>query len=170
MEVNGQKVKISIWVRSFQLPRASLRSRDFHPRFVFPLAYMYSFCCCRTLQAKSASAPSPRRTTAARRASSLVRVYPSLCSSCFFSESTTLAHRRCGETALARVYIYIVYDVSSRESFRGISRWLEELEDHAQSDIVKIIVGNKVDKVTSNLFIPFFRVFVRPAFADMQLL
>jgi hypothetical protein len=50
----------------------------------------------------------------------------------------------------ARIYahIYIVYDVSSRESFRAIPRWLEELEKRAQPDIVKILVGNKVDKVT----------------------
>ncbi|KAI0288999.1 P-loop containing nucleoside triphosphate hydrolase protein [Russula brevipes] len=45
----------------------------------------------------------------------------------------------------------LVYDVSIRESFRGISRWLEELETHAQPDIVKIIVGNKVDKEHSRV-------------------
>jgi len=47
--------------------------------------------------------------------------------------------------------VVLVYDVSNRESFRGISRWLEELEDHAQSDIVKILVGNKVDMESSRV-------------------
>jgi hypothetical protein len=64
----------------------------------------------------------------------------------------------------ARIYIYIVYDVSSRESFRDIPRWLEELEKkHAQPDIVKILIGNKVDKVMGT-FVPIhvFTVFCAP--------
>ncbi|KAI0288987.1 P-loop containing nucleoside triphosphate hydrolase protein [Russula brevipes] len=44
--------------------------------------------------------------------------------------------------------VVLVYDVSSRESFRAIPRWLEEVEERAQPDVVKILVGNKVDKVT----------------------
>jgi Ras-related protein Rab-18 len=40
-----------------------------------------------------------------------------------------------------------VYDVSSRSSFDELVRWFRELDTYSSEDIVKIIVGNKVDKV-----------------------
>ena len=40
-----------------------------------------------------------------------------------------------------------VYDVSSRESFEALPRWLEELENYVPPEVVKIVVGNKLDKV-----------------------
>ena len=39
----------------------------------------------------------------------------------------------------------IVYDVTSRESFDSITRWLGEIENHANEKIVLSIVGNKAD-------------------------
>jgi len=39
----------------------------------------------------------------------------------------------------------IVYDVTSRESFDSINRWLGEIENHANEKIVLSIVGNKAD-------------------------
>ena len=42
----------------------------------------------------------------------------------------------------------IVYDVSSRESFEALPRWLEELENYVAPEVVKIVVGNKLDKVS----------------------
>ena len=44
----------------------------------------------------------------------------------------------------------IVYDVSSRESFEALPRWLEELENYVPPEVVKIVVGNKLDKVRNN--------------------
>ena len=43
----------------------------------------------------------------------------------------------------------IVYDVANRESFEALPRWFSELETYVSSSVVKILVGNKVDKVHS---------------------
>jgi len=42
--------------------------------------------------------------------------------------------------------IVLVYDVSSRESFDALPRWYSELETYVSPSVVKIVVGNKVDK------------------------
>ena len=40
-----------------------------------------------------------------------------------------------------------MYDVANRESFEALPRWYSELETYVSSSVVKILVGNKVDKV-----------------------
>jgi hypothetical protein len=52
----------------------------------------------------------------------------------------------------------IVYDVSSRESFEALPRWLEELENYVPPEVVKIVVGNKLDKVSNDPRSFFFRI------------
>lgn len=43
----------------------------------------------------------------------------------------------------------LVYDVSSRASFERLEPWLQELHTYAtKSNIVKMLVGNKIDKVS----------------------
>ena len=42
--------------------------------------------------------------------------------------------------------VILVYDVTSRESFEALPRWYNELETYVSSSVVKILVGNKVDK------------------------
>jgi GTPase SAR1 family protein len=42
---------------------------------------------------------------------------------------------------------FTVYDVSSKESFDALPRWFTELETYVSGSVVKILVGNKVDKV-----------------------
>ncbi|KAH7108334.1 ras-domain-containing protein [Auriculariales sp. MPI-PUGE-AT-0066] len=42
--------------------------------------------------------------------------------------------------------IFLVYDVSSRESFEALPRWFSELEQYVSPSVVKILVGNKLDK------------------------
>ncbi|EPQ53291.1 ras-domain-containing protein [Gloeophyllum trabeum ATCC 11539] len=42
--------------------------------------------------------------------------------------------------------IILVYDVANRESFDALPRWYSELEKYVSSSVVKILVGNKVDK------------------------
>jgi len=42
----------------------------------------------------------------------------------------------------------LVFDVTRKTSFDNIPRWLRELRDHANKDIVLILVGNKSDLVT----------------------
>lgn len=43
---------------------------------------------------------------------------------------------------------YAVYDVSSRASFTALTSWFRELSTYTSPEVVKIIVGNKVDKET----------------------
>lgn len=45
--------------------------------------------------------------------------------------------------------VILVYDVSSRESFQNLETWLNELDMYAtKKDLVKMLVGNKIDKET----------------------
>lgn len=39
----------------------------------------------------------------------------------------------------------LVYDITKKESFDNVERWLKELKDHADSNIVIMLVGNKRD-------------------------
>lgn len=39
----------------------------------------------------------------------------------------------------------LVYDICKPSSFENIARWLKELQDHADSNIVVMLVGNKTD-------------------------
>jgi Ras-related protein Rab-11A len=39
----------------------------------------------------------------------------------------------------------LVYDITKRQSFDHIPRWLEELRNHADKNIVIILIGNKND-------------------------
>lgn len=52
-----------------------------------------------------------------------------------------------------------VYDVSSKETFEGLDVWLNEVDTYAtKKDIVKMLVGNKIDKVLQfTHFTPFPR-------------
>ena len=47
--------------------------------------------------------------------------------------------------------IIVVYDVTNRESFDALPGWFADLDTYAPSTVVKIVVGNKVDKVRSVL-------------------
>lgn len=40
----------------------------------------------------------------------------------------------------------IVYDITSQNTFDSVERWLKELRDHADNQIVIMLVGNKIDK------------------------
>lgn len=39
----------------------------------------------------------------------------------------------------------LVYDISKKGTFENVSRWLKELKDHADANIVIMLVGNKSD-------------------------
>ncbi|KFM83521.1 Ras-related protein Rab-18, partial [Stegodyphus mimosarum] len=42
----------------------------------------------------------------------------------------------------------LVYDVTNRQSFQRLDQWLYELETYStRTNIVKMLVGNKIDKV-----------------------
>lgn len=39
----------------------------------------------------------------------------------------------------------LVYDISKQATYANVNRWLKELRDHADSNIVITLVGNKSD-------------------------
>ncbi|PNX99813.1 ras-related protein RAB2BV-like [Trifolium pratense] len=39
----------------------------------------------------------------------------------------------------------LVYDITKRQTFENVQRWLRELRDHADSNIVIMLAGNKSD-------------------------
>lgn len=39
----------------------------------------------------------------------------------------------------------LVYDISKETTFENVERWLKELRDHADANIVIMLVGNKSD-------------------------
>ncbi|KAI3809080.1 hypothetical protein L1987_25048 [Smallanthus sonchifolius] len=39
----------------------------------------------------------------------------------------------------------LVYDITKRQSFENVTRWLRELRDHADANIVLMLAGNKCD-------------------------
>ncbi|KAF8623278.1 hypothetical protein AX17_007484 [Amanita inopinata Kibby_2008] len=42
--------------------------------------------------------------------------------------------------------VILVYDVANRETFDALPRWYAELETYISTPVIKILVGNKVDK------------------------
>eukprot|EP00042_Codosiga_hollandica_P048992 m.560005 g.560005 ORF g.560005 m.560005 type:complete len:140 (-) comp57785_c0_seq1:207-626(-) len=42
--------------------------------------------------------------------------------------------------------VILVYDVTSRASFQNVVMWLNELEVYSSPSVVKMLVGNKIDK------------------------
>lgn len=48
------------------------------------------------------------------------------------------------------VTFLLVYDTSSRETFDKLEEWLNEVEMYStKKDVIKMLVGNKIDKVIS---------------------
>ena len=41
--------------------------------------------------------------------------------------------------------ILLVYDITDKESFNCIKTWISEIQKYAQSDVVKLLIGNKCD-------------------------
>eukprot|EP01061_Rhynchopus_euleeides_P021247 TRINITY_DN3464_c0_g1_i1.p1 TRINITY_DN3464_c0_g1~~TRINITY_DN3464_c0_g1_i1.p1 ORF type:complete len:199 (+),score=63.15 TRINITY_DN3464_c0_g1_i1:352-948(+) len=41
--------------------------------------------------------------------------------------------------------VVLVYDVTSPQSYEGAKRWMAQVEEHAPSDVVVAVVGNKID-------------------------
>ena len=47
------------------------------------------------------------------------------------------------------MFIFVVYDVTQRDSFASLEMWLTELDTYAtKKDLVKMLVGNKIDKAS----------------------
>lgn len=41
--------------------------------------------------------------------------------------------------------IMLVYDISNEKSFENIVKWLRNIDEHANEDVEKMILGNKCD-------------------------
>jgi len=41
--------------------------------------------------------------------------------------------------------IILVYDITSQKSFDNITKWLQNIEMHASSDVERLLIGNKSD-------------------------
>jgi len=48
----------------------------------------------------------------------------------------------------------LVYDITRQSSFQNIDHWLKELKDHADENIVMMLVGNKSDLAESSRAVP----------------
>ena len=49
----------------------------------------------------------------------------------------------------------VVYDVARRDTFENLDLWLQEVEVYSPAggrDVVKLLVGNKIDKVRRLLY------------------
>lgn len=47
-----------------------------------------------------------------------------------------------------------MYDVTRRETFTKLDNWLNELETYCtRNDLVKMLVGNKIDKVRECVYV-----------------
>lgn len=41
----------------------------------------------------------------------------------------------------------MVYDITKEVSFKNVKKWMDEVKDHAEPEIVIMLVGNKLDLV-----------------------
>ena len=42
----------------------------------------------------------------------------------------------------------LVFDVTNRQSFENVSSWLSEISAHTSTNIVIVLVGNKIDRAS----------------------
>jgi small GTP-binding protein len=42
--------------------------------------------------------------------------------------------------------IILVYDITDEQSFMNIEDWMRQIDEHAQTNVCKIVVGNKCDR------------------------
>ena len=41
--------------------------------------------------------------------------------------------------------IFVIYDITNRDSFKNLENWLQEIEKNANPNVLKILIGNKND-------------------------
>jgi Ras-related protein Rab-18 len=52
--------------------------------------------------------------------------------------------------------VILVYDISNLQTFTKLETWLDELDTHSANNTVKMVVGNKVDRVGLIQLFPIF--------------
>lgn len=58
-------------------------------------------------------------------------------------------HKFCSHYRRA-VGALLVYDVTKEKTFQNVSKWIDDIKQQAESDIVIMLVGNKYDLVEKN--------------------
>jgi len=46
----------------------------------------------------------------------------------------------------------ICYDITKENTFNNVDKWVQELEDHADEDVIKILIANKLDLEDNRVF------------------
>ena len=41
--------------------------------------------------------------------------------------------------------LFLIYDITNRDSFKNLENWLSEIEENANKNVLKILIGNKCD-------------------------
>ena len=41
--------------------------------------------------------------------------------------------------------IIVVYDITNQESYDNVTKWLDEIDRYAQTNVIKLLIGNKLD-------------------------
>ncbi|KAG0345227.1 hypothetical protein BG004_003864 [Podila humilis] len=139
IDVEGKKYKLTIWVAD---TKKHHDDEHYH----------------RTPPDRSDSAPLLLHTTEVPKASFLVMSWAFLLVHCAvvncIREKLTCP---CFYLllSLAPAWFFAVYDVSNRDSFNDLQTWFNELDTYCSSkEVVRMIVGNKVDKVVYFVMLP----------------
>ena len=65
-------------------------------------------------------------------------------------------HQVSQHNDIINVFIFVVYDVTQRDTFASLEMWLTELDTYAtKKDLVKMLVGNKIDKASFEACVHF---------------
>lgn len=64
---------------------------------------------------------------------------------CVFGSSFVVVRAITSAYYRGAVGALLVYDISKHVTFENVERWLKELRDHAEANIVVMLVGNKSD-------------------------
>ncbi len=59
--------------------------------------------------------------------------------------SLTLSSIFCCSHYRKSIGALIVYDITKEQSFMSVKKWIEEVREHAEPEIVIMLVGNKLD-------------------------
>ena len=125
IQVDSKTIKAQIWdTGTLECPRADVASEA---------AYSPDFLAHDLQRARNATVPSPARECIAGIVSGAV------CAVLTSLLAPLLRYYRGAVGAL------LVYDIAKHLTYENVANWLKELREHADSNIVIMLVGNKSD-------------------------
>ena len=45
----------------------------------------------------------------------------------------------------------VVFDLTRKETFRNVSRWVEDVKNNSNKDVIMVLVGNKCDMIPERM-------------------